>query len=295
MKKNHINIIMIKLIPVFLILISLFYSCNSSEFKEHSSGLTYRVLNESESKIELRTGDYVELEFAYYTETDSLLFHSREIGGYLKMQISESSHNGGSFEDALTIMNPGDRYIFIIPTDSFYAKTKKSPIPEGVNSGTNLYFNIHMVRKVPEVVINREKELLVKEMEKQEMIVLEQFISDNKIKTPPTESGLYIIINEEGKGKAVKSGDLITAHYTGKLLDGKIFDSSYKRKEPFVFRIGNKEAIKGWDEAFLGMKKGTKATLIIPSKLAYGKDGYSSIIAPYSSLVFEVELIDIKK
>lgn len=296
MKKNHIDKNrMLKLYPFLIVLLSLVSGCNPNGFEQHSSGLLYRVLNESESQIELRTGDYVELEFAYYTETDSLLFHSGEFGGYLKMQISENSHKGGCFEDALTLMNPGDKYIFIIPTDSFYAKTKKSPIPEGVKPGTNLYFNIHVIRKVPEVVINREKELLIKQMEKQEKVLLEQFISDNNIKTPPTKSGLYIIVTEEGKGKKAIANEQIAVHYTGKLLDGKIFDSSYKRKEPFVFRLGAEEAIKGWDEAFLGMRKGTKATLIIPSDLAYGKEGYASIIPPYSSLIFEIELIDDKK
>ncbi|NJO91314.1 MAG: peptidylprolyl isomerase, partial [Chloroflexia bacterium] len=83
-------------------------------------------------------------------------------------------------------------------------------------------------------------------------------------------------------------------HYTGSLINGEIFDSSYNRNKPFAFKLGAKEVIDGWEEGFSYMKKGGKARFIIPSELAYGKEGFSTIIPPYSSLLFEVELIDIK-
>ena len=106
-----------------------------------------------------------------------------------------------------------------------------------------------------------------------------------------TESGLHYIVVENGEGETPKPGATVTAHYEGTLLDGTTFDSSYKRGEPFQFPVGYGRVIKGWDQAFLAMKKGEKRKLIIPSKLAYG-DRAAGSIPPGSILVFDVELID---
>ena len=82
-------------------------------------------------------------------------------------------------------------------------------------------------------------------------------------------------------------------HYSGKLLNGNLFDSSYKRNMPFEFNLGLGEVIKGWDEALSILKKGEKGTFIIPSELAYGERGAGPQIGPFTTLIFEVELISI--
>jgi FKBP-type peptidyl-prolyl cis-trans isomerase len=108
-----------------------------------------------------------------------------------------------------------------------------------------------------------------------------------------TESGLHYTVTKEGTGDSTpKVGDSVTAHYKGTLLDGVKFDSSYDRGEPFVFQVGLGRVIKGWDEAFLAMKKGEKRTLIIPSDLGYGSRGAGGSIPANATLLFDVELID---
>lgn len=108
-----------------------------------------------------------------------------------------------------------------------------------------------------------------------------------------TPSGLKYVVTAEGQGADTPAkGAMITAHYTGKLLDGTKFDSSVDRNEPFETAIGVGQVIAGWDEAFLEMKKGEKRTLIIPSDLAYGDNGYPGLIPPKATLVFDVELLD---
>ena len=106
-----------------------------------------------------------------------------------------------------------------------------------------------------------------------------------------TESGLKYVVLKKGDGEKPKRGATLKVHYSGRLLDGKKFDSSYDREKPFEFDVGIGRVIKGWDEAFLDMKKGEKRILIIPSNLAYGEKGIGPI-PPNATLVFEVELLD---
>jgi peptidylprolyl isomerase len=106
------------------------------------------------------------------------------------------------------------------------------------------------------------------------------------------KEGYYYIIEKEGEnGKTPEKGKIVSAHYTGKFLDGTIFDSSQKRG-PFKFNVGTGQVISGWDFAFLGMKKGEKRTLILPPDLAYGVRGAGGVIPPNAWLVFDVELLD---
>ena len=99
-------------------------------------------------------------------------------------------------------------------------------------------------------------------------------------------------MEEEGDGEKTPSkGATVKAHYTGKLLDGTKFDSSYDRGQPIEFPVGAERVIKGWDEAFLSMKKGEKRVLIIPPELGYGPAGRGPI-PPNATMVFDVELVD---
>ena len=109
-----------------------------------------------------------------------------------------------------------------------------------------------------------------------------------------TESGLEYIEIEAGTGDQAKAGRTVRVHYTGKFLDGKVFDSSVARGDPLEFPLGAGRVIKGWDEGIALMKVGGKAQLTIPPQLAYGERGAGGVIPPNATLVFDVELISIK-
>jgi len=108
------------------------------------------------------------------------------------------------------------------------------------------------------------------------------------------KSGLKYIDVELGEGPAAVSGKEVTVHYTGKFPDGRKFDSSLDRNEPFTFPLGAGHVIKGWDEGVVGMRIGGKRKLFIPSALGYGKRGAGSVIPPDAELVFDVELLGVK-
>jgi FKBP-type peptidyl-prolyl cis-trans isomerase len=111
--------------------------------------------------------------------------------------------------------------------------------------------------------------------------------------TPSQNEGLKIEDIVVGTGKEAKDGNKVTVNYIGTLTDGTKFDSSYDRKEPFSFTLGEGSVIPGWDQGLLGMKKGGKRKLTIPSDLAYGESG-SGPIPPNSTLIFEIELLKVE-
>jgi FKBP-type peptidyl-prolyl cis-trans isomerase len=112
--------------------------------------------------------------------------------------------------------------------------------------------------------------------------------------TVTTESGLTYLDMTVGTGRLAELGDTASVHYTGWLADGKKFDSSVDRKEPFSFRLGAGQVIKGWDEGVMGMKIGGKRKLTIPPQLGYGERGAGGVIPPNATLTFDVELLDLR-
>lgn len=117
--------------------------------------------------------------------------------------------------------------------------------------------------------------------------------SDTKNKITMIQ-GMKVETTKEGSGPEITNGKTAVVHYTGKLTDGKVFDSSVTRGTPFEFRLGAGMVIKGWDLGVLGMKVGEKRILTIPADLGYGAQGAGGVIPPNATLIFEVELLGIK-
>ncbi|MEL1256117.1 peptidylprolyl isomerase [Flavobacterium sp. DGU38] len=109
-----------------------------------------------------------------------------------------------------------------------------------------------------------------------------------------TESGLRYKMIQKGEGKKAEAGKTVSVHYEGSLENGKVFDSSYPRKKPIEFKLGIGQVIEGWDEGIALLQVGDKARFVIPSDLGYGPAGAGGVIPPHATLIFDVELMDVK-
>jgi len=279
-----------------ILFIVAFFSCSEpgDKYKTTGSGLEYKYLKENRKGETVYVDDYIELKFSYRNNKDSVLFDSDEIGSSIKMRLKPSMYMA-SFEEAVKMLKTGERALFKIPADLFYSVTKRTNVPNWVKKGDKLIFDIELIRILDKKEIEKEQEQLKQKRKKEEEQKLQQYLKDNNITAQPTMSGLYYIEIQKGNGALVQAGDFLLVHYTGKYIDDEIFDSSHKREEPFYFQQGKAEVIAGWEEGFSKMREGGKAKFIIPSHLAYGEKGYGKIIPPFSTLVFDVELIKVKK
>ena len=265
-----------------------------ADYERTEGGLRYKKIETTEGSEQAEQGDIVTMSLLYKTEGDSVLFNSANNPAPFMVRIAEPNYPGDLMEGFATLAE-GDSVHFVANADTFFNQTGQ-PRPEFIDSGSNLIFAVKVidVQSMEEYQQARMEE--AQKQQAEEAGKVQQYLAENNITVEPTEEGLYYIQEEEGTGQEADPGDVVRVHYEGKLLDGRTFDSSYERGEPIEFPLGEGRVIQGWDLGIDKMKEGGKATLIIPSALAYGEQSPpGSIISPYSPLVFKVELVEVKQ
>lgn len=278
-KGNFMKSILIVLFSVVLI----FGCSNSPDYVTLKSGLKYNEVKVG-TGAEAKNGDLIEIHFKGWVIKDSsdlfsdwsvdstkkadLIADSYAMNQPMKIVLGTESFIKGS-EEGIVGMKAGGQRTIIIPANLGYGAEGMGPIPPNSN-----------IRVLVELVSTKEA------------AVAKMWDVDSTLfKT--TATGLKYAIIKEGEGELVGKEKQITVHYSGFLLDGTKFDSSVERDEPFTFVAGVGQVIPGWDEGVQLMKKGSKARLIVPSALAYGERDLGKI-PPNSTLIFDVEVLDVK-
>ncbi len=262
--------------------LTIFVACKKSPypgFKQTEDGLYYQfhVFNDG-AKPEV--GDFTKIMIKYSNGAGEVFFENTGQPPIF-FPISQTTYPGDIY-DALKMMSVGDSATFLIKAKDFFEITTKMGLPPNVDGESKLTFEIKMVD------FKSEQQLMDAEASN-----IAAFLSKNNITTPATESGLIYIETVSGSGPLATDGNSVKVHYLGTFLDGTVFDSSYERNEPIEFELGKGMVIRGWDEGIKLMKKGGKARFVVPSNLAYGNMGKGPV-EPFSTLVFDVELIDFK-
>ncbi len=258
-------------------------SCN--KMKKTESGIEYQHVIENNTE-KAKVDDYISFNFSIKTSTDSVISESKspftaQVGKNPAIKI---------LDEIIMDSAEGDSVNINISASKLFSNR----VPPGIDSAEVLKMNLKLLKvQSPETYAEEQKK-----MEEERVLAQEEeiksYIEKEQFDAQKTESGLYYVITEEGKGKKAAAGDMVVVHYKGTLLDGTKFDASYDRNQPFEFTLGKGQVIRGWDEGIALLSKGAKATLIVPSELGYGARGAGGIIKPHSVLRFDVELVDIK-
>jgi FKBP-type peptidyl-prolyl cis-trans isomerase FkpA len=253
----------------------------------------------------IKVNDVVTFEVIQKTDKDSVLFDTYTMGRSVKIQV-QPSQNAGDLMDVLTLLTAKDSALVKVPADSIFVGHEDQR-PPFLPKGCNLLFNIKIDRVQTLQEAMDEKNAALEKMKTDEVAAQNKYIADHKLMVKTTADGLKYIITQPSLKHKPLAGDTLLVNYTGSTLEGKVFDSSIQADaqkgglnqpgrtyEPLQVIVGTGAVIKGWDEGLLLLNEGSKAQFIIPSALGYGADGAGADIPPYSTLLFNIELVKIK-
>ncbi len=283
-------------IPFFII------ACKQGKEYVTDSGFKYRLYTENKG-AKPQIGDYVTIELVYRT-SDSVLFDSRINKTQMRFKLEQIPFKG-SYEEGLTYLSEGDSATFYVPADSlynYYYRNSHEKLDQSATvfkPGSFLLFDIKLLAIQDYVVAEQDQMMKLSEAEKTEKENLIRFL-EGKSFLNSIDSGQYFFKHlQKGNGKPVSKGKFVTVKYTGKFLDGKIFDYAGNPVKPFTFRVGSGDVIKGWEYAIAGLRQGDRIELLLPSKNAYGAEGLldaasgSLLIPPMTTLWYDLEILNV--
>ncbi|MGC9331014.1 MAG: FKBP-type peptidyl-prolyl cis-trans isomerase [Bacteroidales bacterium] len=281
---------------VYFLTTSLFLTaCNNKQdkgFNETDNGLEYKFHQQHPNNQKPKKGDVVVLNMMYETADGNVLFNSAEMDRTYLQTIRSAAHTGGSFEEALAMMHLHDSATFRINAHDFLKfSMKQENLPENIDTDDKIIIHIKLKDILQKDEYGNQITKNLHTSEAKEMELLNHYLKITNTTVEPDSSGMYIVHIEEGSGEKPAPGDIVTIHYTATYISGEPFETSLGKK-PLRFPVGEGKVIKGLEIGVQQLKEGGKARLIIPSKLAYGMQGKDNIM-PYSTLIFEIELINV--
>ncbi|WP_118972416.1 FKBP-type peptidyl-prolyl cis-trans isomerase [Taibaiella koreensis] len=274
-------------------------------FTKGPDNLEYKVITHGKGLLNPKEGDVVELIIKQKID-DSLMMNSQvaNMGKPVQIPVQRSAIRG-DLMSGIPLMREGDSTIFRVRLDTIAARAHQ-PKPEWTAKNAYVIWEVKLVKIKGKAEVQAE---MAKAQEAAAAQTKVQAATDDKLiqeylakkgiaNAKKTTSGLYYVIHKEGAGPLAAAGKNVSVNYTGVNMDGEAFDSSvdsaFNHVAPIEFPLGQHNVIAGWDEGIALMNKGAKATLYIPSGLAYGPQARGPKIPANAILIFDVELVDIK-
>ena len=285
-----------KLLIFNISIVFILFSCTAPlpGYESTSTGIYYKYLEIGEQKKTAQFTDYVTVNITYKTIQDSTFFSAKR-----RFQIQKPLFEG-SIDECFAMLSKGDKASFLLPSVSFFRKTLQQDTPSFIDSTGYFIVEIEMLDFISKEDFLKEKEEFlawIDDFSIYEKTKLSNFLNDCNNDYQPKAQGLYKQIVQEGNERSVKLGDTLVLDYEGRFLNGKIFDSTIKRHRTFEYIYGTEwQVIKGLEIAVSEMKEGEKSVFILPSELAFGQTGNSNgAIPPFSTLIYEIKLIQIRR
>ncbi|MBC7409837.1 MAG: FKBP-type peptidyl-prolyl cis-trans isomerase [Arcicella sp.] len=285
---------MFKKLSVVMLAASMLVGCNKNKV-EVKEGVKIQFHSHDDKARKLKDGDIVSFLIKIKTGSDSLLQEQVDASKPARDMIAAAGQDGykGSLRDGLRLLSLGDSATIYVPVDSIGKSGQQ--LPPFLKKGTDIKYTVKILKVQTKAEFDKDmavEQAKVKASAETRKAQLPQLMADYVKKSgmtfKTTASGLQYAVKTEGTGDSPKNGDVCKCNYVGKFLDGKIFDQNKNMDMP----IGG--MIPGFNEALMMMKKGGKATFLIPPAIGYGEQGQGPIPGN-SPLVFEVELLDFKK
>ncbi len=286
-----------KLLEKEAVVLNKYISENNVTVAPDELGL-YIINTKKGSGKSIEVGEFVEANIVATALTGNKFIDTYTEGKPYTLEVG-TGQLGLGFERALLTMKKGSKLTLIAPSSQAFGERG---IQGYIPPYSPIVYDVEILKiisademKAKQEKQKKEAELTAAKQKDEEQSKIDAYIKANGITATPTASGLIYIEEVAGNGNKPVAGDKVKVHYTGYLLNGKKFDSSVDRGQPFEFVVGQGQVIPGWDEAFTMISEGGKAKIILPSAIAYGARGAGADITPYSPLVFEVELLEIEK
>ena len=286
MKKNVKTIMLIGLALATVFTLG---ACSKYKgFKKDKSGFYYQFHGDiHDTADQPATGDLVGIMMSLRAG-DSILIPMMP-----NQMLMDSLYEGDMFA-ALRMMHVGDSATFILDGPKFF-ENMMNPGQEYEFGEDPLYLDVKLLglmKKADFEKAQAEYEAQLSERKELEASDIEEYLQKHPDLKQQT-TGVYLKTVKKGTGDKVEPLQTVKVHYTGRFVDGQVFDSSVERGEPFTFTVGAGQVIPGWDATVSNMKVGDKVTVLIPSDLAYGEGTRG--IPPYTPLVFDIELLEVVK
>ncbi|MBC8321899.1 MAG: FKBP-type peptidyl-prolyl cis-trans isomerase [Bacteroidetes bacterium] len=277
-------------LTVVVIIATVIFSCSNNKFNGFNiadNGTYYKIHFRGADTSKAAESEIVTVNLAYRLG-DSVLFNSNSLGEPMMFPVIKPMFKGDLYA-ALTLMGTGDSVTVAVVADSFYLKTANLPeLPEFVVPGSHLYYDIKLIKHISNSAFQTEMNEIRKEQERQEKILLQNYLVNNNITTKPTASGLYFIPIEKGRGSKPDTGNMCQIFLSVKQLDGTELYTNFGDM-PLDVEYGSSFDTKGFMEGLGRLKTGGKAQLIVPSWIGVGSTG-KEVVAPFTTLIYEVKL-----